>query len=172
MRWLALLVMALALVAAGCGGGDDESAASDETTIEETTTSSEETTTEETTEADETETEASGSGTGFVTEDCIAAVAAFSSLAAGVGAASGGNAEGVEEAASQFEAYADKAPEEIQDDIRVLAEAYAVWIKAVNDLGLQPGETPSAEQLAQLGSASQQLNTPEVAEASENFNNW
>ena len=37
MRWLSILVVALALVAAGCGGSDDESAASDETTVEETT---------------------------------------------------------------------------------------------------------------------------------------
>ena len=35
MRWLALLGMAFALVAAGCGGGDEESAPSEETTIEE-----------------------------------------------------------------------------------------------------------------------------------------
>lgn len=34
MRWLSILVLAIALVAAGCGGGDDESAGSDETTIE------------------------------------------------------------------------------------------------------------------------------------------
>jgi len=35
MRWLVLLVMAFALVTAGCGGGDEESAPSEETTIEE-----------------------------------------------------------------------------------------------------------------------------------------
>ena len=35
MRWLALLGMAFAFVAAGCGGGDEESAPSEETTIEE-----------------------------------------------------------------------------------------------------------------------------------------
>ena len=38
LRWLSILVVALALVAAGCGGSDDASAATDETTIEETTT--------------------------------------------------------------------------------------------------------------------------------------
>ena len=48
MRWLSILVLALALVAAGCGGGDDESSASDTTTIEETTdTTTEDTTTED-----------------------------------------------------------------------------------------------------------------------------
>ena len=48
LRWLSILVVALALVAAGCGGSDNESAATDETTIEETTTT-DETTTEEST---------------------------------------------------------------------------------------------------------------------------
>ncbi len=38
MRWLSILVVALALVAAGCGGSDDESSATDETTVEETLT--------------------------------------------------------------------------------------------------------------------------------------
>ena len=56
MRWLAILVLAVALVAAGCGG-DDDSTASDDTTIEETLTddtTTDETTTDETTTDDET----------------------------------------------------------------------------------------------------------------------
>ena len=146
MRWLALLVLALALVAAGCGGGDDESA-SDETTIEETTTSSEETTTEETTESDETETEASGSGTGFVTEDCIAAVAAFSALAAGVGAASGGNAEGVEEAASQFEEFVQRPENQqkvLEFGFRPNNPNVAVTTPISSEFGVDPAQ-PRAE---------------------------
>jgi hypothetical protein len=173
MRWLALLVTALALVAAGCGGGDD-SASSDETTVEETTTA-EETATEDTTSADTTEAEGTDTeltGTPFVTEDCLAVVAAFTALAAGVGAAGGGNDEGVEQAASEFQGYVDRAPDEIKDDMTVLATAYAAYTQALSDLGLQAGDQPSNEQLAQLASASEKLNTPEVLAASESFSNW
>ena len=59
MRWLSILVLALALVASGCGG-DDEPSASDEPAVEETTTA-------------DTTTEDEGSGTSdfdVADEDC------------------------------------------------------------------------------------------------------
>jgi len=168
---LIALVLAVALVGAGCGGGDE--AAGDETVVTETTT--DETTTDETTTDDstteDTETDTSGS-TGNLTEDCLAAVSAFAALAQGVGAAAGGNDEDVDEAAQAFSQYADKAPDEIRDDINVLAEAYGTYIQALKDLGLQPGDIPSAEQLQQLASASEKLNTPEITAASDHFNAW
>jgi hypothetical protein len=170
VRWLAVLVMALALVAAGCGGGDD-SAASDETTVEETTTSEDTTTSEETT-TESTDTTGSGVVGSGVTEDCLSAVAAFTALGQAVGAAGGGNAANVDEAAQAFSDYADNAPDEIKADLQVLGKAYATYIKAVNDLGLQPGDTPSASQLAQLSSASQELATPEVQAAAEHWTAW
>jgi hypothetical protein len=176
MRWFALLVLALALVAAGCGGGDDESAASDETTIEETTTSedttSEDTTSEDTPSEDTGDEDTDLSGTPFLTEDCLAVVAAFTALAAGVGAAGGGNDESIDEAAAQFQEYVDRAPDEIKDDLGALAAAYAEYTTALQDLGLGAGDQPSTEQLAQLTAASGKLNTPEVLAASESFSNW
>ena len=84
MRWLSILVLALALVAAGCGGGDDESSASDETTVEETLTDT--TTDETTTEDTATDTDADFD---FADEDCQALLGVGASIAAAFAGAGG-----------------------------------------------------------------------------------
>ena len=167
MRWLtiAAVVLGLALVGAGCGGGDDEAASDESITI----TTEETTDTDETTEDTTEDTETSGS-IGDLTEDCLAAVSAFAALGQAVGAASGGT--DADESAEAFSEFADKAPDEIEDDIRVIAAAYSEYIQELSSLDLQAGEQPSAEQLQQLTEASQALATPEVTAASESFNAW
>ncbi len=171
MRWLAVFVLALSLVAAGCGGGNDE-AATDTTTTTETTTT--DTTTTDESATDETETtDTSGSGSlGDVSGDCLAAVTAFVALGQAVGGSGGGNTEDVLNAQKAFDDYIAKAPDEIKNDLQVIATAYGKYIKAVSDLGLAPGETPSTDQLAQLSGASAELTTPEVQAASEHWNAW
>ena len=49
---------------------------------------------------------------------------------------------------SQFEEFVEGAPDEIEDDLQVLADAYTVYIEALGDIELDAGETPSAEDLA------------------------
>jgi len=166
MRWLAIViaVLGLALVGAGCGGGDDE-AAGDETTIVTETTDTDATET--------TDTDTDVGDIGNLSEDCLAAVGAFAALSQAVGAAgAGGDTGNADESAELFREYADKAPDEIQDDIRVLAEAYATYIDELSGLSLQAGETPSADQIQQLSEAAGKLNTPEIQAASESFNTW
>jgi len=166
MRWLAIViaVLGLALVGAGCGGGDDE-AAGDETTIVTETTDTDATET--------TDTDTDVGDIGNLSEDCLAAVGAFAALSQAVGAAgAGGDTGNADESAELFREYADKAPDEIQDDIRVLAEAYATYIDELSGLSLQAGETPSADQSQQLSEAAAKLNTPEIQAASESFNTW
>ena len=76
MRWLTVVVavLGLAFVGAGCGGGDEE-AADDDATVT-ITTETDTTDTGETTD-DGTTDDGDGTGTGVLTEDCLAAVAAF-----------------------------------------------------------------------------------------------
>ncbi|HEY6113547.1 MAG TPA: hypothetical protein VIV37_05545, partial [Gaiellaceae bacterium] len=69
MRWLSILVLAVSLVAAGCGGSNDESSAAEETTIEETLT-------EDTTTEDEATTDGDADFD-FADEDCRSLVAAY-----------------------------------------------------------------------------------------------
>ena len=168
MRWLTIgvAVLGLAFAGAGCGGGDDE-AADDDATVTITTDTTDTTDTGEGT-ADDDDT----SGTGVLTEDCLAAVAAFVSLSQAVGAATTGGGSGASGFTDELNEFADRAPAEIQDDIRVLAEGYANFIDELSDLGLTEGQVPSGDQIQKLTEASEALNTPEITQASENFNAW
>ena len=165
MRWLSILVLALALVAAGCGGGDDESSASDTTTIEETTT---DTTTEDTT-GDDT---ATTGDFDFADEDCRSLVAAFLGVSQAFAAAAGGSNEELQEQADAFAEFADDVPDEIRADVETLAAAYGDYIQVIQDAGLQPGEIPSAEQAQELSAALEAVGTEDVTAASERLGTW
>lgn len=168
MRWLTIAVAlaAFALVGAGCGG-DEESTGDTDTVVITDTSATDETTTEETT-TDETETDASGS---LATEDCLEAIGAFSKLGQAL-AASGSSSDDVEESSRIFQAFADAAPDEIREDFRVLADAYADYIEVLSGLDLQPGEVPSAEQLQELQQAAESFNQPELIAASDRMSAW
>jgi hypothetical protein len=160
MRWLALLVLALALVAAGCGGGDDESSASDEPTVEETTTA-EETTDDEATTDDDVDL----SGV-LADEDCLKLASIGATFAQAVTGASD------EEAVEAFQQLVDDVPEEIKADVQVLADWFADYTAKLDDIGIEPGATPTAAQLQQLQAALADTNQPELTAASERLSAW
>jgi len=158
-------VMALALVVAGCGGSEESSATTDTAVVTETTgdeTTTEETTTEETA-TDQTETDFSGLASG----DCLALIAAIASLGSAFVAPVSGDTADTSEFFDRFE-----APEEIQADFQILADAYAAYGAALQDIGLEAGQTPSAEQLQQYQQALASIDQPGVAEASERISAW
>jgi hypothetical protein len=172
MRWtmFAVLVAALALVGAGCGGGDDEGAGDTDTvvvtdTTEDTTT--EDTTTEETTEDTETDTGGSGS---FASGDCAELISASAALSQAFGAA--GTSGDLGDAATAFDSLADRVPDEIRDDFQVLADAYSEYADVIQEIGLEAGETPSAEQIGELTQALSAIDTQGVSEASTNISTW
>jgi len=161
MRWLAVLVLALTLVAAGCGGSD-ESAATDETTVEETTT--EETTTEETTtEGSTNTTDLSGI---LGDEDCLALASVGATFAQAITGATD------EEAAAAFRKLADEVPDEIKADVQVLADWFADYAAKLKDIGIEAGQTPSADQLQQLQVALVATNQEELTAASQRLEAW
>ena len=165
LRGLSIFVVALALVAAGCGGSDDESAASDETTIEETTTT-DEATTEESTDTSGTDTDAFN----FASEDCQSLVKAYVGLSAAIAAASGG--QDVSGDIEKFSQYVDEVPEEIRGDVQTIAAAYSTFADELKDIGYTPGEVPTADQLQKLQDASGSLGTSEVQAAGEHLSTW
>jgi hypothetical protein len=165
MRWLALLVLALALVAAGCGGGDDESSASDEPTVEETTTADETTTAEETTDEATTDDDVDLSGV-LADEDCLKLASIGATFAQAVTGASD------EEAVEAFQQLVDDVPEEIKADVQVLADWFADYTAKLDDIGIEPGATPTAAQLQQLQAALADTNQPELTAASERLSAW
>jgi hypothetical protein len=163
MRWLAVLVMALALVAAGCGGGDD-SAASDETTVEETTTSGDTTTSEDTTSE---ETTATGDLSGILDdEDCLKLASIGATFAQAITGATD------EEAAEAFQNLVNEVPDEIKADVQVLADWFADYAAKVKDIGIEAGKTPTAAQIQQLSAALAGTNQEEVSAASERLGTW
>ena len=165
MRWLSILVLALALVAAGCGGGDDDSSASDTTTIEANT----DTTTDDATTDDGTDT---AGDFDFADEDCRGLVAAYLGISQAFAAAAGGSNEELEEQAEAFSEFADDVPQEIQADVQTLADAYGQYIQVLQDAGIEPGEIPTAAQAQELQTALQAVGTADVTAASERLSAW
>jgi len=165
MRWFVLLLLALALVAAGCGGSDDESSPSDETTVEESVS---EETTEDTTE----ESESASGDFDFADDDCQALVAAFVGVSGAFAAAASGASDDLSEQAEAFSEYADDVPDEIRADVELLASAYGQYVDVIQDAGIQPGQLPTAEQAQQLQDALQDVGGEDVTAASERLSAW
>ncbi len=172
MRWLTILVVAvtaLALVAAGCGGDDETASDTTELTdtlTDETTTDDDETTTDDDTDDTTTDDDTDLSGV-LEDEDCLALVAAVSSFAQAFGG------QGVtDETEEAFADLADKVPDEIEEDVAVLADAYTEYAAELEDIGLEPGETPDAEQLQQMQAALASFGDEGVAEASQRISAW
>jgi ABC-type glycerol-3-phosphate transport system substrate-binding protein len=163
MRPLRIVVVltALALAVAGCGGGEESSATTDTAVVTETT--GDETTTDETT-TEETTTDPDF--TGLPSGDCLALVTAIASLGSAFAAPAGDNAD-----TSEFFDRFD-APEEIKADFQILADAYAAYGAAIQDIGLDAGQTPSAEQLQQYQQALASIDQPGVAAASDRIGTW
>jgi ABC-type glycerol-3-phosphate transport system substrate-binding protein len=161
VRWLGIFaaVVAMSVVAVGCGGGD-ESASGDTTATE---ASTDETATEETT-TDGTTTDLSGV---FADEDCLALVAAAASFSQAFTGTSASSDE-----TNAFEELAAKVPDEIKADVQVLAEAYAKYAAEIKDIGIEAGQTPSAEQLQQLQAALASFDQQGVSEASQRLSAW
>jgi hypothetical protein len=164
MRWLSVLVVAFALVTAGCGGGNDESAASTETTTEETMTS-------DTTTSDETTTDGSTDTTDLSgilgDEDCLALASVGATMAQAFAGASGST-----DNSAELEDLASKVPDEIKADVQVLAQAFATYSAKLKDIGVEAGKTPTADQLQQLQGAIASLDQQELTAASQRIEAW
>jgi hypothetical protein len=165
VRWLSVLVVALALVSAGCGGGGDESAASDETTTAETTTTGDTTTTETTT--DDTSTDTTDLSGILGDEDCLALASVGATIAQSLSGATG-----TTENSDELADLADKVPDEIKADVQTLAEAYATYAAKIKDIGIAPGATPTADQLQQLQTALASIDQEELTAASNRIEAW
>jgi hypothetical protein len=162
---LAVLVAAFALVGAGCGG-DDEGAGDTETVITETTT--DETTTEETA-TDET-TDTSGTDFDFSSEECQELAAAGAAFGQAFTSATTG--ADLSDEAEEFSELANRAPEDIREDMQVLANAYEEIVAALADVDIDPDSAPSAEQIAELTQALSSIDQTGVAEAGERIAAW
>jgi hypothetical protein len=166
VRWLSVLVVALALLAAGCGGGSNESAATTETTTTSETSTTETTTTEETTGAATTDTTDLSSVLGD--KDCLALASVGATMAKAFSGTSGLS----DDNSAELDQLASKVPEEIRADVETLAQAFSQYASKLKDIGITPGTTPSADQLQQLQAALVSIDQQEVTAASQRIETW
>jgi hypothetical protein len=162
-RIIVLLLAALALVAAGCGGDDSDQASADtETTVVEETTGGDATETTADTTSETTDDEISLSG------KC----AEFAGLGAKISEAMAGGNDGLDEASALFDELASQVPDEIKADFQVVADNFAKIADALKEIDLEPGETPTPDDLAKLQELTAGLDSAEVQQASANIEKW
>ena len=184
---LAVLLAAAALLAAGCGSSSNDAA--DTTVAAATTTEQADTSTDTSSSADtstedtdaDTDTE-STSTTGTISDDMADAaglsegckkVANLSiEFSNAIAQASSGSSDDLETTAKAFENFANQVPEEIRDDFKVIAAAFAKYVQVIKNLDLTPGQTPDAGDIAKLTKAAQELDDASVKAANESVTKW
>jgi hypothetical protein len=166
-RVLLAIVALLALGLTACGGDDDDDAELG-ADVEADADADADVDLEDLEDLDE------AAGALGLDEGCIAAVQAFGLIGAGASSAFGGDEGAFDEYAEAFERFADGAPDEIQADVRIVAEAYQTYFAALAEADYDPssGESPSEEQQAAIEEATDAIDDEEVTEASDNISAW
>jgi hypothetical protein len=106
-------------------------------------------------------------------EECREALEAMGKAVAG-SPAPGADLDDIEQAYENFGRYADAAPDEIRDEMQLLAEAFREVGEVLADLDYDPasGETPSEEDQERLAEIGSRYQDEEFVEASERVNEW
>ncbi len=100
-------------------------------------------------------------------EDCLALASAGAAFAQVFG-----GTEPNDESAAALEELASKVPEEIRADVETLGQALAEYAAELEDIGLEAGATPTAEQLQQLQAALASFDQTELTAASQRLEAW
>ena len=105
---------------------------------------------------------------------CSQAARALGEAAAAIPRAVTGQGGDVTDAVRQLSAVAAAAPEELRDDLEVIADGYNNFAKALEDAGFDPsgGQPPTEDQLKAVEAASKDLQTDEFKQALNNITAW
>ena len=155
LRRLFVVLAAISLVAAACGdddGGADEVADA----------------------VDELVDEADAGDLANLSGDCLEASAAVFGAMGGAAAAMMGDTSELEEGAEALEKFAEDAPDEIGDDLAVVAAAVKRFVEGLGDMNFDPssGDQPSEDDLEQLMELGEAFEDEEVSEASDRLTEW
>ena len=156
LRRLVVVLVLGSVVLAACGGGNDEAAPGADTGADGGT-------------AAETGGGAGGE-TGVGTIDAARCAEIAQAMAAAAAAAVPQATDGdLGSSVEQLEAFAAAAPEEIRDDMQMVAEGYALIAEALEEAGYDPtsGQPPTAEQAAALTAVAEQLDSEEFQAAAD-----
>jgi hypothetical protein len=168
------LVLALAVVAAGCGSKKSAApsggSATTTTTTASTTTA---TTTAAMTTTASTTTTAGGGGTTFASsKNCLQLKSIGEKFAKAISATSGTGKSSITDVASIYKALAQAAPSEIRPDFETIAAAFSTYADALRKSGYTPGKVPTAAQIAKLSALSKTFSDPKLAAAEQHLSAW
>jgi hypothetical protein len=106
--------------------------------------------------------------------ECAKVVTAMSAAAAAVPQVMSGEVGDLSTSIEQMEAFAAAAPEEIRDDLVIVAQAYSAYAAVLQDSGWDSssGEAPPPEVIAALTAASQELQNADFVAASDRVQAW
>jgi hypothetical protein len=152
------LTVVLGVGLTACGGGSDDESSDASTTTSEPST-------------DGTSADDGDGASGVLGGDCEDLANAFSQAGEASSSAFSGEAGGLEEAATYFQEVADEVPDEIADDFKIFADAYADFAKALADADIDLSDPSNAdpEAMAELQTIMESLGSDEVQEASNNI---
>ncbi|HEU0074944.1 MAG TPA: hypothetical protein VFS30_13160 [Dehalococcoidia bacterium] len=176
---LTLVLLPLLVFLVACGGDDDDagSTSSNQPSTGNSggsgSTSGSSNSSNSNSSSDSSNSDADGAE---ILANCPELLSMFGAFSSGAFANPGaGNVdEDLEAAAQVFQDAAANAPDEIQADMQVLADAFTGFYTAINDLGIDFSNPASfaalsAEQQAQLQEALESFSGPELEEASANL---
>jgi hypothetical protein len=176
MPRLLAVMCAGALLLAGCGGDDDGDASpvdrGDGTEEPSESTSESDDTTESTGGNEDSDGTGDPGVADFSSEECEQFAEAFdqSGLSQSITGASGDPTEQFEQTAAYLADAADELPEEIADDVEILADVYDQLAEASADIdweGMQSGDVSAVDDAARLGQI--YAANPEFTEAATNL---
>ena len=166
------LVALLVLVAAGCGSKKKTASSSPPPTASPSSSQSSSGSSGSNSSSGSNGSGSSGGASTFAsTKNCVQLASLAAKVAQSVGTTSSGQVD-LSKEADAIKALADAAPSEIKGDFRTFADAFAGYVKAYQDAGLQPGKTPTAAQIAKFATAARELSTPKVQAAISHLSTW
>ncbi|HEY6532682.1 MAG TPA: hypothetical protein VIY72_10270 [Acidimicrobiales bacterium] len=165
---LAGVVLAGVLVfgTAACGGGSDKEESSEEVTA--TVPSGDAADSSTSNDADDS---SAASVSDFLDSDCQAAVAAYSSIfTSALGGSSMVDDAQKQELEDSIDELQSKVPEELEDDIATISDAYQSYFEVLGDFKVSDLANP--ENASKFEEAGEQLNSSEVEEAQQNIEDF
>jgi hypothetical protein len=163
---LILALVALVILAAGCGSSKKKSSAPPPAT----------TAAAQTAPSTETAMTTTSGGNASAVANCPELAKLGSQFQAALSAANaqakGDPAKEAQNSALLFAAFAKKAPSDIRGDFEVFAKALSLYASAIAKAHYKPGKVPSAAQIAALTAASKSFSSAEMAKASAHIQAW
>ena len=161
VKLMSVMVVAFVVVAGGCGGGSKKSASTTTTSAAAAGTGA------ATTQSTKTSTPTFASA-----HNCAQLAALGAQVAKSLQPTAGDLQATVANEAKALQAMASAAPSQIRGDFETFVSAFNGYVQALAKVGLKAGATPTAAQIAQLGTAAKAFSAPKLQAAEQHLSAW